>query len=128
MLSYKMPVEALNDTEQFDKIVMTTDKEYIFVDAYTQWCGPCKRLAPQLEKLSEKYGEQIHFVKVDCDKAEEFAQRYIISSLPTLFYLKKGSLEFPSESKKIIGANLVEIEKLLIQLNGGGVVKVNDDF
>jgi len=123
----RMSIEVVKDSIKFFELVNTTDKQYLFIDAFQTWCAPCKKLDPDLEKLAQKYGKNIHFVKVDCADCDEFVKKYGITKFPTLFYLKAGDNELPINSQKIIGPKLLDIEKLLIKLNGGGIV-ISDDF
>ena len=57
------------------------------VDFYADWCGPCRRLSPVLEKLAEKYKDKIVVYKVDTDKERELAAAFGITSLPTLVFI-----------------------------------------
>lgn len=61
------------------------------VDFWAKWCGPCKMLAPVLEAV-EKELEQVKFVKVDVDENEELADKYQISTIPTLLIFKDGEV------------------------------------
>lgn len=56
------------------------------VDIYATWCGPCKKLAPVLDKIAGLYAGQIDFYKVDIDKAEELSTFYGIEAIPTLLF------------------------------------------
>lgn len=62
------------------------------VDFYATWCGPCKRLAPIMEKLARKYKNQVSFYKVDVDKAEQLSAIYGIESIPTVFFCANGEI------------------------------------
>lgn len=62
------------------------------VDFYATWCGPCKRLAPIMEKLAAKYKNKVSFYKVDVDKAEELSATYDIQSIPTVFFCANGEI------------------------------------
>ncbi|MCF0186480.1 MAG: thioredoxin [Bacteroidaceae bacterium] len=62
------------------------------VDFYATWCGPCKKLAPIMEKLAKKYKGQISFYKVDVDKQEELSGTYGIQSIPTVFFCANGEI------------------------------------
>lgn len=55
-------------------------KEKILVDFYANWCGPCKMIAPELERVESN----IKVVKVDVDEFEELAREYGVMSIPTL--------------------------------------------
>lgn len=73
------------------------DKEFVFkgdkpvvIDFWATWCGPCMRLIPELEKMAEKYKEQVIFLKVNADKEKELCGRFNIVALPTLFFIPVG--------------------------------------
>ncbi|MCQ2346217.1 MAG: thioredoxin domain-containing protein [Paludibacteraceae bacterium] len=57
------------------------------IDFYTTWCGPCKRLAPIMEELSQTYCEQVRFYKVDTERERELAAFFRISSIPQVLYI-----------------------------------------
>ncbi len=57
------------------------------IDFYTTWCGPCKRLAPIMEELSQKYCGEVVFYKVDTERDRELAQVFGISSIPQVLYI-----------------------------------------
>lgn len=71
----------------------------VVVDFFATWCGPCKMIAPLLDKFSAEYS-QAKFIKVDVDELGELAQEYEISSMPTVVFFKKGSVV-----TKVVGAN-----------------------
>ena len=58
----------------------------VIIDFYADWCGPCKRIAPEFEKLAEKYTDVV-FLKVNVDNSEKLSEFYSVSALPT-FVLK----------------------------------------
>ncbi len=60
------------------------------IDFYTTWCGPCKRLAPILEELSEEYKGQVYFYKIDTERERELAATFGIRSIPTLLFCPIG--------------------------------------
>ena len=53
---------------------------------------PCKALAPIIEQLAEEYAGKVKVVKINTDESEQLAQRYKISSIPTLLILDRGSV------------------------------------
>lgn len=69
-------------------------KDKILVDFYANWCGPCKMLAPILEKVDSN----LKVVKVDVDAFEKLAKEYGIMSIPTLILFENGK-----EIKRNIG-------------------------
>ena len=56
----------------------------VFVDFTAPWCGPCKALAPIIEELAEEYAGKLKVVKVNIDDNQELAQKFKVSSIPTL--------------------------------------------
>ena len=57
------------------------------IDFYTTWCGPCKRLAPIMEELSQTYCDQVKFYKVDTERERELAGVFRINSIPQVLYI-----------------------------------------
>lgn len=60
------------------------------VDFFATWCGPCKRLGPVLDELSEEYAGQVDIYKVDVDAEEEVAQVFGIRSVPSLLLIPQN--------------------------------------
>ena len=80
-------VEVMKSIEQFDNTLR--ENELVLVDFFATWCGPCKMLAPVIEKLSEKY-TNVKFVKADVDVLSPLAARYGVNSIPNLVLFKNG--------------------------------------
>lgn len=60
------------------------------VDFWAGWCGPCKMLAPTIEKLADKYEGRLVVGKVDVDEEQELARQFGVMSIPTVVLLKDG--------------------------------------
>lgn len=73
-------IRHLENKEQFNELI----KDKVLVDFYAEWCGPCKMLAPNLEKLD------YNILKVDVDKFQDLAISYGVMSVPTLILFKDG--------------------------------------
>ena len=78
--------------EKFDEIIQSPTP--VLVDFYATWCGPCKMMHPELEKLHEMMGDQVRILKIDVDKNEALASKYMIRSVPTLMIFKNNKLEW----------------------------------
>jgi len=60
------------------------------VDFWADWCGPCKMVAPVVEKIAADYDGKALVAKVNIDEEPELAQRFGVMSIPTLVFLKDG--------------------------------------
>lgn len=63
----------------------------VILDFFTEWCGPCKKIAPVYEELSKKF-KNIAFFKVNADISEEIAEKYDVTALPTFIFIVDGSI------------------------------------
>jgi thioredoxin 1 len=84
-------IDHVTTVEEFRSKVLEADKP-VLVDFYTTWCGPCKRLAPVIDKLADEYKDRAKFVKVDVDKLRKLAKEYGITSVPTVLIFKDGKV------------------------------------
>lgn len=62
----------------------------VVVDFFATWCGPCKMLAPVFESLGDEMKNEVKFLKVDIDQSLEIAQKFNISTVPTMMIFKNG--------------------------------------
>jgi thioredoxin 1 len=81
-------VIELTDTN-FDAEVLKSS-EPVLVDFTATWCGPCKALAPVVEKLAEEAGGKFKVGKLDIDEAPDVTKRYGVRGVPTVLVFKGG--------------------------------------
>jgi thioredoxin 1 len=74
-------------TATFDEEVIQSDKP-VLVDFWAEWCGPCHAVAPVLDKIADEH--PVKLVKVNIDEEQGLAQRYGVSSIPTMILFKAG--------------------------------------
>nr|UWI49579.1 thioredoxin [Clostridioides difficile] len=74
--------EFINEVENKEGLVV--------VDFFATWCGPCKMLSPVYEALGNEMDEKANFLKVDIDQSMELAQKFEVSTVPTVIIFKDG--------------------------------------
>jgi thioredoxin 1 len=67
-----------------DKLL--TGKRFAIVDFSAKWCGPCRVLAPVLDKIGKEMGDKVFIIKIDTDENPLVSDELNIESLPTLMY------------------------------------------
>ena len=75
--------------QNFEKEV-TKSALPVLVDLWAPWCGPCRMVAPVIEKLSEKYNNKFKFCRLNVDENPQTASKYGVMSIPTLIFFKGG--------------------------------------
>jgi thioredoxin 1 len=83
-MAIKVATDATFETE-----VLQNDKPVV-VDFWAAWCGPCKLVAPEMEKLAAKYEGAIDIVKVDVDANPGLSRAFNIMSIPTIAFFAPG--------------------------------------
>jgi thioredoxin 1 len=81
-------VIELTDTNFETEVLKST--EPVLVDFTATWCGPCKALAPVVEKLAEEAGGKFKVGKLDIDEAPDVTKRYGVRGVPTVLVFKGG--------------------------------------
>jgi len=81
-------------------VIEVTDKNFedeviksalpVLVDLWAPWCGPCRMVAPVIDKLAEDYDGKFKFCRLNVDENPQTASKYRIMSIPTLMFFKGG--------------------------------------
>jgi len=87
-----MITEPLHVTDDaFEKTVMKSEVPVI-VDFWAPWCGPCKMVAPILDKLAEDYAGKMVIAKVNTDENPQWAQSFNVQGIPTMLFVAGGKV------------------------------------
>lgn len=83
--------EITLNNDNFEEEVLGS-KVPVLVDFWATWCGPCRMLAPIIEEISNEYEGKAKVCKVNVDEVPELANRFDITSIPTVLIFKNGEL------------------------------------
>ncbi len=97
LLPLATPV-AVASAHDFDELVRDAPSP-VLVDFWAAWCGPCRMVAPELEKIARESGTRVIVVKVDTEALPLVAQRFAIRSIPTMILFRNGA-----EDRRLNGA------------------------
>ena len=76
--------------DDFDTVVLKSEKP-VLIDFFANWCGPCRMVAPAVEKIAEEHPEYL-VCKVDVDEEMALAMNFGIESIPTIIAMKNGQV------------------------------------
>ena len=97
-------MRELESMQEWHDLLGSTD-QLIVIDYYTNWCGPCKQLMPQMLILEQNYPNVI-FVKANIEEVKDFATQHNVKALPTIKFVKNSKL-----LAEINGANTIAIKQ-----------------
>ena len=83
-------VSDVSDQTFEDEVIKATLP--VLLDLWAPWCGPCRMVAPVIEKLAESYNGKMKFCRLNVDENPQTAAKYRIMSIPTLMFFKNGEV------------------------------------
>jgi thioredoxin 1 len=86
---FEEPINVTDDA--FDKTVIKSDLPVI-VDFWAPWCGPCKMVAPTLDKIAKEFAGKVIVAKVNTDNDSEWANKFGVQGIPTMLFMSGGKV------------------------------------
>lgn len=83
-------MSELTFTDSNFKSEVLQSKTPVLVDFWAEWCGPCRMVAPVVEKIAQEYVGKIKVGKLNVDDNSEIPTQYGVQSIPTLILFKDG--------------------------------------
>ena len=109
------PVNVSDGTFQQD-VIDYSDTMPVVVDFWAPWCGPCRMVAPILDKLAKEFAGQVRIAKVNVDENPMVSQTFNIMSIPTIMMLKEKTIVFsqpgalPEPALRDLFGQLIKLE------------------
>ncbi|MBQ5634833.1 MAG: thioredoxin [Alistipes sp.] len=71
---------------------LLSESKPLVIDFWAEWCGPCRTIAPIVDKLSEEYGDRVNIGKCDVDSNDDIVALYRVRNIPTIVFIKDGAV------------------------------------
>ena len=75
---------------EFEQLI--ADNKLVVVDYTASWCGPCRMIAPLIDRLAAEYSNSVSVVKIDIEKNQDNAKKYEIKDIPAVLVFRDGEV------------------------------------
>lgn len=109
---FNEPIHVTDDA--FEKTVLQSQLPVI-VDFWAPWCGPCRMVAPTLDKLAQEYAGKLIIAKVNTDENPQWAQQFGVQGIPTMLFVAAGKVihrqvgALPEPTLRMVVGQFVEV-------------------
>lgn len=104
------PIVDISSEAELEAAIQGEHNTPLLVDFYSPYCGPCRRLAPEMDQFAKKLQGKVRFIKVDASKLSEATEKFQIQGVPTVIVFdKKGKQMYR-------GTGLVEIRSIFTKV------------
>lgn len=100
-------IHQIKTFNEFNAIIQSTTNVLIVVDFFAEWCGPCQKIKPKVDKLCSMY-PSVMFYKVDVDQNTETTEKCGIKSMPTFVLFVNGKVK-----DRLEGGDILKLEELI---------------
>ena len=87
-------ISSIDNVEQLNKLIDTSEDRLLILEFYADWCPPCKELAPILEKIAKEKSATVSIYKIDVDRHRELMNSFRVTGIPHVSFVKNKEKVF----------------------------------
>jgi thioredoxin len=111
-------IASVESEEHWQQILSESDQNLLLAEFYADWCAPCRKLAPILESLAERYNGRVRFYRIDVDAHRQLSRNYKVRGIPFTVLIFDREVVDALFGLQPAASYRNSIEKQLDRLNG----------